>query len=118
MNVTPVTIRRDYTKSLHKGGSHPSARACATIRYPSATEITFPLIGPWSWRGLLSNRYPGSGKNYADSIVPSASEFFTPGLKNCNGEARTGIRLAARTIAGAHIREAAPPMRMFLRVIR
>ena len=43
---------------------------------------------------------------------------FRSGFKNCNGKPRTGIRLAARTIAGAHIREAAAPIKMFLRVIR
>jgi hypothetical protein len=39
-------------------------------------------------------------------------------IQNRNGKPRTGIRLAARTIAGAHIRKAAAPMKMFLRVIR
>jgi hypothetical protein len=31
---------------------------------------------------------------------------------------RTGIRLAARTMAGAHSSEAAAPMKMLLRVVR
>src|SRR5712671_4842340 len=47
---------------------------------------------------------------------PTVFGIFRSGFKNCNGKPRTGIRLAARTIAGAHIREAAAPMRMFLRV--
>jgi hypothetical protein len=37
--------------------------------------------------------------------------------QNFNGEPRSGIRLVARTIAGAHIREAAAPIMMLLRVI-
>jgi hypothetical protein len=39
-------------------------------------------------------------------------------IQNCNGKPRTGIRLVARTIAGAQIREAAAPMKRILRVIR
>jgi hypothetical protein len=40
------------------------------------------------------------------------------GRSTGNIKPRTGIRLAIRTIAGAHISEAAAPMKMLLRVIR
>jgi hypothetical protein len=50
------------------------------------------------------------------AIKATSVEFC--GFKNCNGKLRTGIRLVARTIAGAPISEAAAPIRMILRVIR
>jgi hypothetical protein len=91
------------------GGSHPCARAYLTIRRASVSGIIFPLRTVLNWPvfKLLSRHWYIKRSQNPACCCPIGS------LK-----LRTGIRLAARTMAGAHSSEAAAPMNMLLRVIK
>ena len=66
--------------------------------------------------GVGTDPLASDDKNNVGRILPTDSIVTSCLIGNIR--LRTAIRLVARTTAGVHIREAAAPMKMLLRVIR